>query len=123
MTFGASNTYESLLQRTASLSDVHTFPILSGRMRQTGFELLKIVYRGYSASETLQSMHDQAIAKRTKLKLEADTRSREQAQQALELQCKQERSRAECELEAGLRAHQAALADRDHEQAMRHEAE
>jgi len=123
MTFGAANTYESLLQRTAQLSDVGSFPILGGRMRQTGFEMLKIVYRGYSASETLQSMHDQAIAKRTKLKLEADTRSMEQAQQALELQCRQERSRAEMELEAATRRHQGELADLDHAQAVRHDAE
>ena len=41
-------------------------------MSQTGFELLKIVYRGYSAGDALQTMHDQAIAKRTKLKLQAD---------------------------------------------------
>merc|ERR1719152_1082161 len=81
MSFGASNTYEALLQHTAQLSDVATFPILAGRMSQVGYELLKIVYRGYSASETLQTMHDQAIAKRTKLKLDADTRSMEQAQQ------------------------------------------
>merc|ERR1719482_2450042 len=107
MQFGAANTYEALLQRTAQLSDVKTFPILAGRMEQVGYELLKIVYRGYSASDTLQSMHDQAIAKRTKLKLDADTRSMEQAQQALELQCKQERSRAERELEAAERQHQA----------------
>jgi len=123
VSFGANNTYETLLQRTAQLSEEKTFPILASRMTQVGFELLKIVYRGYSASETLQTMHDQAIAKRTKLKLEADTRSMEQAQQALELQCKQERSRAECELETSLRSHQAELADRDHAQAMRHEAE
>merc|ERR1712224_1029952 len=45
MTFGAGNTYEALLQRTAQLSDIQSFPILSGRMQQTGFELLKIVYR------------------------------------------------------------------------------
>merc|ERR1719355_28041 len=100
--------------RTAQLSDVATFPILAGRMEQVGFRLLKIVYRGYSASETLQSMHDQAIAKRTKLKLEADTRSMEQAQQSLELQCKQERSRAEQALEAAARVHQAEMRDLDH---------
>ena len=123
MSFGAANTYEALLQRTAQLSDEATFPILASRMAQVGYKLLKIVYRGYSASETLQTMHDQAIAKRTKLKLEADTRSMEQAQQALELQCKHERSRAEQALEAAARKHQAEMADGDHTQALRHSAE
>lgn len=87
MMFGANNTYEQLLQHTGMLSDLDTFPILASRMRQTGFELLKCVYRGYSASEALQSMHDQAIAKRTRLKLDADTHAMEQQQQATELQC------------------------------------
>jgi len=123
MTFGAANTYESLLQRTKELSDLATFPILGGRMQQVGFELLKIVNRGYTASETLQSMHDEAIAKRTKLKLEADTRAMEQTQAALELQCKQERSRAEMDLEEAERRHRIAMSDLDHTQALRHTAE
>jgi len=82
MTFGATNTYESLLSNTAQLSDLAAFPILSGRMAQVGFSLLKIVYRGYSASDTLQSMHDTSIARRTQLKLDADTRAMELEQQA-----------------------------------------
>jgi len=134
MTFGAANTYESLLLNTTQLSDLATFPILAGRMQQTGLELLKCVYRGYSASDTLQSMHDQAIAKRTKLKLEADTRAMEQEQAAADLQCKQQRSQAEMALQAAERKHQnelldlaagqeRAARDADHAQALRHEGE
>merc|ERR1719231_1787492 len=134
MTFGASNTYESLMLNTGGLSDVQTFPILASRMEQTGFKLLKIVYRGYSAGEALQTMHDQAIAKRTKLKLEADTRQMEQSHMAMELGCKQERSQAERELEGASRKHQNEMlelealqrrqaADADHAQSLRHEAE
>merc|ERR1719487_1648325 len=105
------------MRNTAQLSDLSAFPILAGRMRQTGFSLLKIVYRGYSASDKLQSMHDEAIAKRTKLKLEADTRSMEQAQQSMELQCKQERSRQEMDLEAAERRHKNEMLDLEAEQA------
>jgi len=134
MTFGAANTYESLLLHTTQLSDLSTFPILSSRMQQTGFELLKCVYRGYSASEALQSMHDQAIAKRTKLKLEADTRAMEHQQAAADLQCKQQRSAAEMMLEASERKHrnelldltsaqERAARDADHAQTIRHESE
>lgn len=134
MTFGARNTYESLMQNTASLSDVETFPILKGRMKQTGFELRKIVYRGYKTSEKLQAMHDESIAKRTKMKLEADTRQMEQTQYAHELHAKQERSRAEMALaEAEVKAKLERLQleeaqkrkarDDDHAQALRHQAE
>jgi len=133
MTFGASNTYESMMQRTALLSDAASFPILKGRMAQTGFELGKIVYRGYVTSDSLQAMHDESIAKRTKLKLEADTRHMELEQAQHELQCKSERSRAECSLaEAELRhrlemlelegAQARKARDDDHEQRLKHDA-
>lgn len=134
MTFGSANTYESLLQRTGALSELDTFPILASRMKQTGFQLLKIVYRGYSTSQQLQAMHDEAIAKRTKLKLQADTRQMEQAQQAMELQCRQERSQQEMAVAEAEVRHKMELleleqaqtrkdADADHAQELRHEQE
>merc|ERR1719359_985817 len=95
MTFGAANTYESLLQRTASLSELGSFPILAGRMGQTGFRLLKVVYRGYSTTAKLQAMHDESIAKRTQLKLQADTQQMELEQQRKDLQCRQQRAEQE----------------------------
>ena len=36
-----SQTYESLLARTAALSELGTFPISAARMGQIGFDLLK----------------------------------------------------------------------------------
>jgi len=134
MTFGAANTYESMMQHTAQLSDINTFPILQNRMTQIGFVLRKIVYRGYTTSQALQSMHDESIGKRTRLKLEADTRLMEQAQYAHELQCKQERSRSEMMLSEAELRHKLELLelessqtrkalDEDHHQALRHEAE
>jgi len=134
MTFGANNTYESLLQRSAQLTEIETFPILKGRMQQTGFRLLKVVYRGYSTSGQLQAMHDEAIAKRTKLKLQSDTRQMEQAQQSMELQCKQERAQQEMAVsEAEVRHEMGMLAlkaeqdlkkrDATHAQEMRHAEE
>merc|ERR1719389_1518050 len=109
MTFGANNTYESMLQRSSELTELATFPILKGRMEQTGFRLLKVVYRGYSTSGQLQAMHDEAIAKRTKLKLQSDTRQMEQAQQSMELQCKQERSQQEMAVSEAEVRHEMSL--------------
>ena len=34
MTFGAANTYEGLLAKTSSLSELGTFPLLAARMAQ-----------------------------------------------------------------------------------------
>jgi len=108
--FGAANTYESLLQQTAELSCRESFPILCSRMDETGYSLLKVVFRGYSTSSDLQGMHDEAIAKRTRLRLQSDTVEVEQAQQATQLKCKQERSKAEQELDEASTRHHATLA-------------
>ena len=75
-----------------------------------------------------------AIATRTKLKLEADTARLQQAQTSMDLQCKQERSRAEMDLGAAERKHKNAMLDleaeqrraardADHAQSLRHDAE
>jgi len=134
MTFGASNTYESLLQRTSSLGDVDTFRTVQDRMREVGFRLLKVVYRGYSTSTQLQAMHDDAIAKRTKLRLQSDTAEVEQAEQAMQLRCRQERSHQEQELSLRQVDHEMSLLslkaeqerkvkDAEHEQRLRHVVE
>ena len=134
MSFGAANTYESLLQRTLSLGDVGTFATVQDRMRETGFRLLKVVYRGYSTSQQLQTMHDDAIAKRTKLRLQSDTAEVEQAEQAMQLRCRQERSHQEQELSLRQVDHEMNLltlkadqkrksADAEHAQQLRHALE
>jgi hypothetical protein len=51
------------------------------RAAQCGYQINKVVYRGYGAPDRLQAMHDQAIEARTKLQLE---RATEQQAQELE---------------------------------------
>ena len=52
----------------------------------------QVVYRGLSTSSRLQEMHDEAIAKRTRLRLQGDTARVEQAEQALNLRCREEQA-------------------------------
>merc|ERR550514_436340 len=108
MTFASRLTYETFLQETAELSRAENFPILQGRMAQTGNALLKVVYRGYGASSQLQEMHDAAISRRTKLRLEADAAREEQEKRAMELRCRRDRSTQEQELEAASTKHKCA---------------
>ena len=61
-------------------------------------------------------MHDEAVAKRTKLRLSSDTAEVEQAQQAMELRCKQERSEKEHQLAEAAMRHKMALLELEHEQ-------
>lgn len=134
ISFGAKNTYSSLLKTASHLNSIDTFPILAHRMGQTGFKLHKVVYRGYSASTQLQSMHDESIAKRTKLKLTSDTREMEQHGQSMELRCKAERAEQERRMQDEAVKHEMSLKalqaeqkrrelDEDHAQRMRHEEE
>merc|ERR1719399_75912 len=134
MTFASRLTYETFLQETVELSRVANFPILASRMEQTGCKLLKVVYRGYGASQALQEMHDQAIARRTKLRLEADQAREEQEKRAMELRCRQERSYQEQELEEKAARHKLAvqalqkeqerkIADEEHAQRLRYAQE
>jgi len=109
MTFASQLTYEHFLQQTNQLSSVECYPILAQRMTQTGNELLKVVYRGYSASSQLQEMHDQAISRRTKLRLEADAAREEQEKQTMQLRCRQERSVQEQQLQEAEARHKLNL--------------
>merc|ERR1719159_846280 len=134
MTFASRLTYETFLQETVELSRVANFPILASRMEQTGNALLKVVYRGYGAAEALQQMHDQAIARRTKLRLEADAAREEQEKRAMELRCRRERSVQEQELEQAAARHklevlalqkeqERRIADEEHAQKLRYAQE
>merc|ERR1719409_2276285 len=108
VSFGAANTYESFHQNSAALSELATFPILASRMKQTGFRLHKVVYRGYTTCNQLQEMHNSAIAKRTKLRLDAHA-AKEEERRALELRYRDERSRNEQALAAAEAQHEATL--------------
>ena len=131
MRFAAANTYESFLQRTSSLSETSAFPLLASTMATAGFELHKVVYRGYTTCEQLQVMHNTAVAERTRLRLEAHTNQQHEDQRALELHSRQERSRNEQALAAAEAQHELSLlhlkneaarteADACHGQELRH---
>merc|ERR1719355_166352 len=122
MTFASRLTYETFLQETAELSRVANFPILSSRLEQTGTNLLKVVYRGYGAADALQKMHDEAIARRTKLRLEADAAREEQEKRSMELRCRRDRSVQEQKLEVlSLQKEQERrIADEEHTQKLRY---
>lgn len=131
MTFGAGHTYESFLQNTTRLSEASAFPLLASCMERAGFVLHNVVCRGYTTCEQLQGMHTTAVAERTRLRLEAHTNQQHEAQRALELHARQERSCHEQELAAAEARHELALlglkneaaraeADARHGQELRH---
>lgn len=84
--FAASRTFEEFKSDTDALNQLVSYQNLTARAQRIGYEINKVVYRGYAASDTLQSMHDGAIEARTRLKLEAETEAQEQELADLRLQ-------------------------------------
>ncbi|HZN69044.1 MAG TPA: hypothetical protein VFB66_27435 [Tepidisphaeraceae bacterium] len=91
--FVAGHTFDKFKERTDALNDLATYKALSGRAERIGYRITKVVYRGYHASNKLQSMHDNAIEARTRLRLEAETEA--QAQELADLKLRREAERAE----------------------------
>lgn len=89
--FAADRTFEQFKEATGSLNELPQHENLVGRSERIGYRINKVVYRGYVASEKLQLMHDDAIERRTALKLEAETER--QAQELADLKLEREAER------------------------------
>ncbi len=57
------------IEQVNSLNELEKYPQLQERCTRIGYEVSKVVFRGYNASPKLQAMHDNSIAARTKLKI------------------------------------------------------
>lgn len=86
--FAATLSYELFLEKTDLLNKLESYPQLVTRAKSIGFDVTKVVYRGYTAPPRLQSMHDDAIQARTQLRLEAETE--EQAQRLADMKLTKE---------------------------------
>jgi len=117
--FVASRSFESFKQETERLNDVETYPNLTTRAQRIGYQINKVVYRGYSAGNTLQAMHDGAIEARTRLKLEAETE--DQAQELADLKLLREAARSEQRqaMESQQAQHTVTLKRMEHDEKLR----
>lgn len=102
MNFGSRETLEGFIHSASKLSELESFPVLCSRAAAVGFKIAKVVYRGYSASETLQSLSDSAIAKRTEMKLKQE--QEEQLDKAKDREIKAQQMRGDAEREQAMQA-------------------
>ncbi|MCA9265886.1 MAG: hypothetical protein KDA60_18620 [Planctomycetales bacterium] len=91
--FAAGRSFEQFKEATNLLNELSEYGNLVHRSERIGYRINKVVYRGYVASDKLQTMHDDAIEKRTALKLEAETER--QAQELADLKLEREAEREE----------------------------
>jgi hypothetical protein len=107
--FAATEPFGQFKEKTERLNVLETYPQLLKRADTIGYRITKVVYRGYQASPTLQTMHDDAIEARTKLRLEAETE--QQAQDLADMKQKREaeREKERQSVEEGRAHHQGRL--------------
>jgi hypothetical protein len=117
--FAGQLPFESFKAKTERLNDLETYRNLVTRSERIGFRISKVVYRGYEASLKLQDMHDDAIEKRTGLKLEAETER--QAQELADLKLQREAARDEMRrnIERDQAGHKRELAREEHTERIR----
>lgn len=119
--FVGARSFEIFKQDTEKLNELETYRNLTSRAQRIGYQVNKVVYRGYTAGETLQSMHDGAIETRTRLKLDSETEA--QAQELADEQLAREAARAEQRqaMEARQTEHTIHLQRLEHEEQIRQE--
>ena len=64
--FCATLTYEVFLEKAGELNKIETLSQLTTRAKTIGYNIDKVVFRGFHSSDALQQMHDQAIHTRTR---------------------------------------------------------
>jgi hypothetical protein len=115
--FVAGKTFQELKEATDQLNELRVYQQLTSRAKGIGYDVTKVVFRGYGAPTRLQKMHDDAIERRTKLALERETETQEQQLLDMKLDREEERNRKKRKMETDAKAHQREL------ERMAHEAE
>ncbi|XP_048747678.2 uncharacterized protein LOC125659917 [Ostrea edulis] len=93
--FAAKYSYIEFMEKSSELNDLANYPQLMERSKKIGYEISKMVYRGYHAHPELQRIHDASIQTRTKLKLAYE--KEEQQQDMTDLKLKNDRDRLKLE--------------------------
>ena len=80
------------MENANQLNQLDAYPQLLARAETVGYRINKVVFRGYQASEKLQLMNDNAIERRTKLRLEDESERQLQLLEDMKLEKRFDRS-------------------------------
>lgn len=120
--FAASRSFERFKQDTEKLNELPAYPNLVGRAERIGYQVNKVVYRGYEANPKLQAMHDHAIEMRTSLQLEAETEAQAQELADLKLEREARRDQQQQAIQAKRTEHEQHMRQLAHEQVLKEHA-
>merc|ERR1719159_1615853 len=87
----SGKSFEEFKAATEEMNNLSVYTQLTSRAKGIGYDVTKVVFRGYGAPQRLQKMHDDAIERRTKLALDRETEEQEQHLFDLRLQREGER--------------------------------
>merc|ERR1712110_741913 len=119
----SSLSYEEFVENTQKLNDISTYKTLTSRAEMIGYNISKVVFRGFHSSDALQNMHDKAIHERTRLRLEADNEDHRQKTLDLQLAKEEERGMKQRELEREKEEHKRMMDREKHSECLRLKAE
>lgn len=97
--FAAKYSYIEFMERSSELNDLANYPQLMERSKKIGYEISKMVYRGYHAHPELQRIHDASIQTRTRLKLAYEKEQQQQNMTDLKLKNDSDRLQLEQTME------------------------
>merc|ERR1712151_13201 len=107
--FVAGKSFEDFKASSDNLNNISYYHQLTSRAKGIGFEVTKVVFRGYGAPQRLQKMHDDAIERRTKLALDRENENQEQGLQDMKLEHEEGRLRKRRQIEAETKAHEREI--------------
>jgi regulator of protease activity HflC (stomatin/prohibitin superfamily) len=113
--FVAGKSFEEFKAATDTLNDLSAYKQLTSRAKGIGFEVTKVVFRGYGAPTRLQKMHDDAIERRTKLALDRENEDQEQELLDMKLEREEDRLRKHQQMEMETKEHERKLQRAAHE--------
>merc|ERR1719473_1137293 len=113
--FVAGKTFEEFKCSTDKLNELDAYRQLTSRAKGIGFDVTKVVFRGYGAPDRLQKMHDDAIERRTKLSLDRETEEQEQQLADLRLQREADRQRQQHAMEKEKQVHEMEMQKTAHD--------
>jgi len=107
--FVAGKSFEEFKAASEQLNNLSVYNQLTSRAKGIGFEVTKVVFRGYGAPQRLQKMHDDAIERRTKLAFDRENEHQQQGLQDMRLEHEEARLRKHRQIEAETKSHEREI--------------
>ncbi|XP_071164795.1 uncharacterized protein LOC143067695 [Mytilus galloprovincialis] len=107
--YASKYTYIEFMEKSSALNDLSNYPQLLDRSKQIGYEISKVVYRGFHTHDKLQKLHDGAVKTRTNLKIAYEKEEQEQEMTDMKLKNEKDRIQLEHKLEEENLSHKQEL--------------